>query len=208
MHSSRVAVSWSLAALATLALSAGACSFPDIDFAPATTGGGTTTSTGGTGGTTATGGDTSSGGGIAGAPPTTSSSGGGGTAGSPSGNGGTGGASCCDCDGDGVDAIGPVCNGTDCNDHNEFVYPGEPTYYTTANENGFDWDCTNEPEPYPAWSKAITCGFIGLPCNSAGKGFLGTVPACGQKGNFGECTGTLLPCKEHVIEYDKPMACK
>ncbi len=206
MHRSRVAVSWSLAALATLALSAAACSFPDIDFAPATTGGGaTTTSAGGTGGTTATGGDTGAGGGIAGAPPTTSSSGGGGTGGSPSGSGG---ASCCDCDGDGVDAIGPLCNGTDCNDHNEFVYPGEPTYYTTANENGFDWDCTNEPEPYPAWSKPITCGFIGLPCNGAGKGFLGTVPACGQKGNFGECTGTLLPCKEHVIEYDKPMACK
>jgi len=127
--------------------------------------------------------------------------------GATSGSGGTGTTSCCDCDGDDVDAMG-ACGGTDCDDTNDLVYPGQTTYYTTPNDNGFDYDCNDEPDPFPEWATAVKCGLVGLPCSKAGTGFLDTVPACGQKGDFGQCAGMFIPCSNQVLEIDKIMKCK
>ncbi|MEZ4295356.1 MAG: hypothetical protein R3B70_10305 [Polyangiaceae bacterium] len=135
------------------------------------------------------------------------------TAGGTGGTAGTGGAttttqSCCDCDGDTQLAEG-LCGGTDCDDNDKKVYEGNTVYHTDESPTqGFDWDCSGSADPDPDLNKKVDCGVIGLPCGNAGTGYLGAIPACGDPGEWGTCTGTILPCTKQVIEANKKMACK
>lgn len=173
----------------------------------------TSAATGGTGGIQSTGalgasGGTGGAGGVGGAGGAgASTAGSGGAPSTAATTGGEGG--CCDCDGDNQDAVG-LCGGTDCDDGDKKAYAGEPVYYTTPSPTqGFDWDCNGVPEPDPALTEPVQCGLIGLPCDKAKTGFLGTtVPACGEAGNWGTCKGAILPCTEQIIEVGKKMACK
>lgn len=141
-------------------------------------------------------------GGAGGAPSTSASS--------SSSTSSSGGGSCCDCDGDQVLAKG-ICGGTDCDDHDDRVYPGEPIYYgepTSDPTLGFDWDCSGTAEQDPTLLKTVDCGVIGLPC-AAGTGFLAKVPpACGESAPWGSCMQDGLGCVPAVVEQAKVMTCK
>jgi hypothetical protein len=144
-------------------------------------GSGTGSSNSGTGGTT-----------------TSESTGGGGSTTTTSGEGG-----CCDCDGDNQLAEG-LCGGNDCDDANKQIYEGEPVYHIDKTPAGsFDWDCSGAAERDPAMDIVISCSV--LPCK--GTGFLNVAPACGEKADWVECTGSLV-CQASPVEHDKVMACK
>lgn len=195
-------------AVGVVAVLAAGCTFPEIGFEPlggtAGTGGttvapiggggtgGAPSSAGGTGGSGGTGGL----GGLGGLPPT-----GGSTGSIPTG--GTGGA--CDGDGDGHEAMG-ACGGDDCDDTNKLIYPGQPIFYTTPNDKGFDWDCDGLITRDPKSDKTVTCALGG--CDTSTQGYYGSVPGCGEAANWGTCKSAFPLCLQDVLEKDKPMGCK
>ncbi|WP_438003029.1 hypothetical protein WME89_29370 [Sorangium sp. So ce321] len=189
---------------ATAALSA-ACSFPDVVFTdPSSAGGGGASATassdaaGGGGDTAASGGGGS--GGSGGSGEATSSSGGGGSGGATSGTGGGGGVNC-DVDGDGYPSTG--CEGgTDCNDDNADVHPGQPNTFhdkPIRPDGGFDYDCSGEEEPQ---IPSVYCQ-AGGPCRDASNVYLLDV-ACGDPGPVGSCN---LLCQQDVMYDGLKRAC-
>lgn len=178
------------------------CSFPSYEII-------VTGTAGSTGGASATSSSGSAGGGGEGSASTTgsTSSGAGGSGGSAStssasstGTGvvcmGDGGA--CDCDDD--KSIAATCEmGTDCNDNNPLVHPGQKTFFKdkiAGTTSDYDYDC-NGKEDYEI-TFVIDCS-NGLNCNTTAVGWKGAVPACGQSGQFGTCKVTgLAACGESI----------
>ena len=80
---------------------------------------------------------------------------------------------------------GYASNGTDCNDHNSSVRPGQKSFFSkpVPGTNGFDYNCDGKMErKYP--DKA-GCKKQGKKCVGSGWGLF--VPQCGQTGMWMEC---------------------
>ncbi|XXY14101.1 hypothetical protein WME88_38255 [Sorangium sp. So ce216] len=155
---------------------------------------------GGTAGSTASaGGD---GGGDGGATASSSASAGGGATASSSASSsasGSGGGGTVDCDADDDGYRSKACEGgTDCNDDNPLVHPGQPsTFYGTpiTTEGGFDYDCSGaEEREFPA----VNCSNLLPLCGAASNVFQTDVP-CGRRASFGSCG---LTCQFDVL-YDE-----
>lgn len=157
---------------------------------------------GGAGGTSATGGSAGSSGGAGGG---AGASGATGDAGTNGGSGG-GGGNCCDCDGDQVES--QTCGGTDCDDDDSRVKPGQTLYFGVPSATvGWDYDCSGEIE---VENETITqCGLLGLGavCTNQPQGWLAAVPPpCGDTGRWGKCRLGLV-CSDDVIDANKIMNC-
>jgi hypothetical protein len=107
-------------------------------------------------------------------------------------NGGAGGSTTdCDEDDDGYDRDEGVCTGTDCDDADRNVHPGQTTYFTTAREDGgFDYDCDGEEELDDAPS--IDCSLLGI-SDCSGEGYGGWPPDCGESGAWVTCSPAIAP---------------
>ena len=149
-----------------------------------------------TGGTGGTGGASAAG--AAGAPT-------GGGAGTGGGSGGSSGCDPCDCDDDGAQA--QACAGSDCDDNDPKVFPGQLDWFDTPADNpavGFDYDCSGSDDR--RYTDAIDCRGLGLVgCDTAGQGFLGTLPPCGESGDWGTCVKNVT-CDPDVVSQ-KTMQC-
>ncbi|HEY4122152.1 MAG TPA: hypothetical protein VGM56_30000 [Byssovorax sp.] len=119
----------------------------------------------------------------------------------------SGSGACCDCDGDGHDAIGP-CGGDDCDDTDAYAYPGESQYYPLANARvGFDWNCDGFATPNPALEKTLDCAMQHPPCS--GEGYVApTPPACGDSAPWGACVQQGIVCVASVVTQSQPMSCR
>ncbi len=119
-------------------------------------------------------------------------------------------ADCCDCDGDGFEAV--ACGAKDCDDHDPLVYPGEPVYYAMPASNpavGFDWDCSGTIERDPTLDVTVTCPSLTLSTCPTTTGYLATVPpACGVAGAWGTCTQQGTTCVNNVVDPARVMTCK
>jgi hypothetical protein len=192
--------SWVLgAASATALLALAACELVLGDLPPVGAGG----SSGAPGGAASSTARSS----VTGATTATSGSGAAGATSASSSSSGAGGA-CCDCDDDHVEAEG-ACGGKDCNDHNALVYPGEPTYYGTADPVvGFDYDCSGTIDPEPSLDKTVSCSVVLSACPTTTQGYLAqTPPACGAMGQWGTCAQQGLDCVNQPLSMVQ-MLCK
>jgi hypothetical protein len=110
----------------------------------------------------------------------------------------------CDVDGDEHLAKGK-CGGDDCDDTDDRVWPGQPDYFAERQANvGFDYDCSGEPELEE--TKAVACaGLVSCP---SGTGFLESLPACGEVGDYGTCKSAGLGCEGQVIDNQHVMRCR
>jgi hypothetical protein len=129
------------------------------------------------------------------------SAGGSGTAGgSVAGAGAAGSATSCDADHDEHLAPGK-CGGDDCDDSDADVSPDQSDYFDQSQPRvGYDYDCSGAPEREQ--SQPIVCtGLTVVECPTGQPGFLGTLPACGEVGNWGQCVkgSALEPCVEDVV---------
>lgn len=149
----------------------------------------------GAGGVVTSGGAPGTGGVTAGGAPGTGGAATGGVAGTGGAPGSGGAGGCCDCDGDKVKAIGP-CGGTDCDDTDANVFPGQTLYFDTPSKNrGFDYNCDNSLERDPGFTAFVNCNVILGLCDATKEGFFGTAPpACGVPGSWGMCVKGTLSC--------------
>jgi hypothetical protein len=82
-----------------------------------------------------------------------------------------------------------TCAG-DCRDDDPLVHPGQTSFYPTASNGSFDYNCDNKAEQeYPS---PVSCHFMGGNCTGAG--WQGTVPACGSAGVFVKCVKQAGSC--------------
>ncbi|WP_438004193.1 hypothetical protein WME89_35995 [Sorangium sp. So ce321] len=164
----------------------------------ASSGGGTAGSTASAGGEGGEGGgaagSTASAGGDGGAASSSASAGGdgGATASSSASSSasGSGGGGTVDCDADDDGYRSKACEGgTDCNDDNPLVHPGQPsTFYGTpiTTGGGFDYDCSGAEERE---FRAVNCSNLLPLCSAASNVFQADVP-CGAVTAFGTCSAT------------------
>ncbi|MGK3960540.1 hypothetical protein WMF38_46720 [Sorangium sp. So ce118] len=170
---------------------------------------------GGAGSTASAGGDGGDGGGGAGSTASAGGDGGAATASSTASAGGDGGATASssasssasgsggggpvDCDADDDGYRSKACEGgTDCNDDNPLVHPGQPsTFYGTpiTTEGGFDYDCSGAEEKE---FQAVNCSNLLPLCGAASNVFQTDVP-CGRRASFGSCS---ITCQFTVL-YDE-----
>ncbi|WP_437955198.1 hypothetical protein WME76_27100 [Sorangium sp. So ce119] len=141
---------------------------------------------GGDGGATASG----SGGEGGAASSSTGAGGDGGAASSSATASGSGGGGTVDCDVDRDGYRSTACEGgTDCNDENDKVHPGQPsTFYETPISLGgnFDYDCSGREERE---FEAVQCSNVLPLCTAKTNVFQVDVP-CGGRASFGNCSGT------------------
>ena len=89
----------------------------------------------------------------------------------------------CDLDRDGFRAMSAECGGTDCCDFDGRAFPGEQSFFTTADACGsFDYDCNGVDDPEFV---KVNCVLAVLACN--GSGFDQAPPACGASATFDTC---------------------
>ena len=126
----------------------------------------------------------------------------GGQGGQTAQGGAAGCANQCDCDGDGVKS--KACGGSDCDDHDPKVKPGQSSYFATPAQNpaiGFDYNCSGNPERDPTLTKQVNCtGISLLNCDTTSQGFVDQLPACGQTGGWGSCKKGSVSCQPDVLE--------
>ena len=143
---------------------------------------GGTPSTGGAGadnagGTSATGGTGAGAEAGTGGTPSTGGSGTGATGGGPPDD--------CDRDDDGYDDEEGTCGGTDCDDGDLLVNPGQTAFFSLPRSSGgYDYDCDDDEEPE---LDSIDCSLISLG-DCGGEGFEGSQPECGQSASWIACT--------------------
>lgn len=109
-------------------------------------------------------------------------------------------AKACDCDDDGALAKGGTCGGDDCDDTDARAHPNQADFFDTpAPTAGFDFDCNGST--LPSETKPLDCGVgVALCPPATQQGFVGTLPACGQAGDWGFCSNDNIVCKESVVE--------
>lgn len=126
--------------------------------------------------------------------------GGGHTAPAGEGSGTSGNAASCDADQDDHLAEGK-CGGDDCDDNDANVQPDQSDYFDESQPRvDYDYDCSGAPDREQ--SAPIVCmGLTLIECPTEQTGFLGTLPACGEVGNWGTCVkgSALDPCVEDVV---------
>jgi hypothetical protein len=105
-------------------------------------------------------------------------------------------AAVCDFDDDFFLAVGGVCGGDDCDDHDNQTWPAEPNYYTktpsTTNAIQGDYNCNTIVEKLRPINAACPLT-AGAACDQTA-GFTGD-PACGATGDYITCasSGALCP---------------
>jgi hypothetical protein len=122
--------------------------------------------------------------------------------------GGAGSPASCDADHDEHLAEGQ-CGGGDCDDNDANVSPAQSDYFDEPQPRvDFDYDCSGAPEREQ--TEPIVCmGLALVDCPTDKTGFLGTLPACGEIGNWGKCVqgSALEPCIEDVVTTPR-MRCR
>ena len=100
-----------------------------------------------------------------------------------------------DGDDDGYGSGAPSCRCTtegdwtattpgDCYEANALAKPGQTSYFASNRGDGsFDYNCDNEETKEPPLTTSGTCAFFNDVC-SAGDGWNGSPPACGQTGTW------------------------
>jgi hypothetical protein len=90
----------------------------------------------------------------------------------------------CDADADGFDS--DACGGTDCDDGDPDVHPGQTAYFTSPNAQGtYDYDCdTTEAAQFPRQAVAFLTSCEVLPGEEGWTA--STIPACGQAAGWSE----------------------
>ncbi len=105
---------------------------------------------------------------------------------------------CTDVDGDGWGAKGTdlrKCSSSttveDCDDSKKDVNPGQKTYFSVAipGSSSFDYNCDGKDEKENA--SLETCAKM---AKCIGQGWLASVPACGQTGNWVQCVSGGKSC--------------
>ncbi len=114
----------------------------------------------------------------------------------------------CDCDGDGALRDDVACAGTDCDDDDARVFPGQTQFFAEpANEQiGFDYNCDGQIQRSEGNTQAIDCALISLGSCSSVQGFQ-QVPACGGRGDWGKCVPGTLTCDWSVLEESRVVRC-
>jgi hypothetical protein len=133
---------------------------------------------------------------------------------SGAGGGSSGGSSTtsCDADSDSRKSEGP-CGGDDCADNDPDVFPDQTKFFAARNKAGtFDYDCSGDPElEHP---DATQCSRLPLSeCEAVADGFLDSVPACGETGQWGGCrevqmTPLVTECQQRVEDTAFVMRCR
>jgi len=106
---------------------------------------------------------------------------------------------CVDEDGDGfLKAVEPgaLCGPADCDDGNELVFPGQTAAFTSPKSTGdFDYNCDGVEQPLADTTLGGNCyASLFTPCS--GTGWLGSVPGCGELGEWHRCEAGFLSCDE------------
>lgn len=99
------------------------------------------------------------------------------------------GACCVDGDND-----GSSCD--DCDDADKNAFPGQTTYFAVprAGVGGYDFNCSGTQErEFPT---VVAC--VGAGGNCSGDGWEGSVPACGQAGQFATCLKDAGNCVQQA----------
>ncbi len=98
--------------------------------------------------------------------------------------------------------------GLDCNDNDPTVNPDHTAFMATRQSGSvthppsFDWNCDGVeekqwPNPLPTCDSTVgSCG---------GEGWIGAVPACGDRGDYGRCTAS---CTVEAIESGRVQTCR
>ncbi len=95
----------------------------------------------------------------------------------------------CDLDGDGFRSSADGCAGTDCCDRDARAFPGQTSFFTSADAcSSFDYNCNGKDDPEFA---KVNCTLAVLSCD--GSGFEAAAPACGDAATFDTCH-FLLAC--------------
>jgi hypothetical protein len=106
----------------------------------------------------------------------------------------------CDCDGDGVES--ETCGGTDCDDHDSDVKPGQTKYFEDPmpGSTSFDYNCDGKIETDPSEPLLSCASLAGIGCPTD-QGFIDPeLPSCGNTGNWGECQKGPVGCKATKLE--------
>jgi len=104
----------------------------------------------------------------------------------------------------------------DCFDEDPDVRPNQQLWFRTASKYGFDYDCSKTEEP--RWttvkvSPSASCGSGLGGCIGASGWTTGTLPKCGSREAYSECSGGLLGgcerfgCKCERITVDRIQEC-
>jgi hypothetical protein len=114
-----------------------------------------------------------------------------------------------------------VLKGTDCNDNDSRVHPGQAAYFAVAylapsESSSFDYDCSGSEDEDPAQAKAAAnCGLLSLAL-CAGSGYAetprtgqGLSPYCGSS-ELRVCRAALgiLLCENVSEVADEPFRCR
>ena len=167
--------------------------------------GGTSPGSGGV----ASGGTAAGGGAGAGGSSMTTDAGGTGAGGGATSTGGQNGG-CpipCDCDRDGYISEAGSCNGDDCDDNDDRVHPEQIEYFGERSDNvavGFDFNCDGMHTQDPSLARVIGCL---LTLCDMGEGYIGSLPACGESGQWGQCVTPLATCQAMVLDPTRVMLC-
>jgi hypothetical protein len=115
----------------------------------------------------------------------------------------------CDCDND--KALAKSCAmGTDCNDNDPLVYPGQMTFFKTkivGSTDDFDYDC-DDAQTYEI-KDVLVCN-NSLNCDQVNLRWKGSVPACGVFGQLGKCklTKDLIPACIDDLQNMQKQGCR
>lgn len=98
------------------------------------------------------------------------------------------GACCVDGDKD-----GSSCD--DCDDADKNAFPGQTSYFAVPRVGGgYDFNCSGTPER--EFPNLVAC--VGAGGNCGGDGWVGSVPACGQAGQFATCLKDAGNCVQQT----------
>ena len=80
----------------------------------------------------------------------------------------------------------------DCDDSDANAFPGQTAYFAVARTSGgYDYNCDTKEDP--EFPTIVACIIeSGVTC--IGEGWVGTVPACGQTGQFATCLKVTGSC--------------
>lgn len=80
---------------------------------------------------------------------------------------------------------GFVDNNTDCDDADSRAHPGQQSFFDTEStgKKSFDFNCDGKTEQ--ELGALVACAKV--PPSCAGDGWVGSVPACGQSGDYAPC---------------------
>jgi hypothetical protein len=105
-------------------------------------------------------------------------------------------------------AEGGNCNGGDCDDNDDRVKSDQTAFFGERSANvavGFDFNCDGMTTQDPSLARTIGCL---LTLCDVGEGYVGgTLPPCGEAGQWGQCVTPLATCQAMVLDPTRVMLC-